>query len=271
MTDLQLAQTDNSRLNLLVLGAAAIIVLCLIVLRWGSITEAVRLNIFAVEITRQIAGDAPTGKKPDIRPSLPETERLQGVLSLKQGNTAEADSYFENAIRGSMSLVPLVRAARPKAEALARTAYTLYPQIPDTPAWVADTLPDTESAEKLALYRSAAALEPADNLLWEKVGELAASLHRNDVALDAFKRACDINPIRNGACHQAARYYYAKGDWEQVIYYFKRGSMPEHSPDWVLLIKAAQQLGLAADADSYLQQAQARNPDDYGKLLAEQP
>jgi tetratricopeptide (TPR) repeat protein len=254
--------------GLLIIG---VLLLAALALRTGDIVQAVRLDAFSVEMARAVAGPETRVPQPvDSSLDLPETERLSGMLARKNGDIAGADSYFEKAMEGSVSMVPLVRDARPQDETLARLAYKLYPSIPDSPAWLADVLAKKQPEEALKLYREAAGLDPLNNLLWEQAGLLARSLGHNDIALDALGKACDLNPKRTSPCIFAARLSYAAGTWDRVIYYFVRGSMPGNSADWVLLIKAAQKLGRAADADAYLAQAHRAKPADYNTLLAKQ-
>jgi tetratricopeptide (TPR) repeat protein len=261
----------NSRFRIagaLIIGA---LLLAALALRLGSIVQAIRLDAFSVEMARAVAG--PENRVPgpvDSSLDLPETERLSGMLALKVGDIAGSDSYFEKAIEGNVSMVPLVRDARPQDETLARLAYKLYPSIPDSPAWLADVLAKTEPEEALMLYKEAVGLDPLNNLLWEQVGLVAQSLGHNDIALDALGKACDLNPQRTTPCIFAARLSYAAGNWDRVIYYFVRGSLPGTYADWVLMIKAAQKLGRTADANAYLVQAQEAIPADYNTLLAKQ-
>ncbi len=233
--------------------------------------QAIRLDAFSVGMARAIAG--PGASMPaaaDSSPDSPEVERLSGMLALKNGDTAAADSYFEKAIEGSVSMVPLVRNARAQDETLARLAYKLYPSIPDSPAWLGDVLAKKQPEEALKLYMEAATLDRLNYLLWQQEGLLARSLGHNDIALDALGRACELNTRQRTTCGIAARLSYAAGAWDRVINYYVRGSMPGNAPDWVLMIKAAQKLGRTADAAAYLAQAQRANPADYNTLLAKQ-
>lgn len=261
------------RIRMALAAVVGVLLVAALAARTGSLFETARLDAFAVNTARTIAGKSVQAAVSPLNSGLdlPESERLLGMLALKEGDTAGADRHFEAALEGSASMVPLVRHARPKANALAQIAYGLYPSIPDSPAWLAGTLSSKQPEEALKLYLEAAGIDPWNNLVWEQAGLLAQTLRHDDVALDALGKACDINPKRNGTCMRAARLSYNAGSWEGVIHYFVLGSMPKTPPDWVLLIRAAQKLGHDADAAIYLAQARTANPADYDKLLAQQP
>lgn len=261
-----------SRVRTATVAIAGVLLLAALILRWSNLTQAARQEAFATSVAKAVAGNASrVPEAVDSSVDQAETERLEGILALKRGDTAEADLLFERAMEASASMVPLVRWARPKDEALARFAYGLYPSAPDSPAWLANILSPKEPEESLKLFQEAAALDPLNNTLWEQTGTLAHTLKHDDIALPAFGKACAIYPSRFGTCVKAAELSYNAGLWDQTIKYFQLASMPNNSADWVLLIKAAQKLGHTADADSYLAQAKVAAPDDYTKLLARQP
>jgi tetratricopeptide (TPR) repeat protein len=270
--DVKLDQRPDSHLLAVVAAVVGVLLLAALLLRMGGLLESAHRDVFAVDVAKSVAGNSghvANGVAAGV--NQPETERLSGMLALKNGDTGQANELFQSVMEENESMVPLVRWARPNDETLARFAYGLYPSIPDSPAWLAGILVAKQPEEALKLYLEAAALDPIDNLRWEQIGVLAQQLKHNDIALDAFGKACAIFPRRYGNCIKAAQLSYNAGSWEQVIQYFELGSMPRTPPDWVLLIKAAQKLGRSADADSYLAQAEAAAPADYTALLADQP
>lgn len=247
----------------------------LLALRWGEVSQAASLNGFGLSVLRAVGGGASpadVGRLLSTAPASPAVERMLGMLAVKEGKTQEADVRFTAALRNSVDAVPLVYAARPDSVALAREAYRLYPDSSYANMWLGDLIVKPSPDEALVLYRRAAALQPGDDLLWEKVAGLAYQQGDKAVALQASRRACDINRFRNdGACDRAGYLSYAVGDYQNVIYYFERASLPDNEDNWTLLIRAAQKLGRTEDAARYLLDARQRNPADYDKLLREQP
>ena len=255
-----------------VAAIAATLLLAALVLRMGDLVQTARQEAFATNVAKAVAGNSGQADEPVAEGvDLPETERLAGMLALKNGGTGEANELFKSAIQRSASMVPLVRWALPKDEALARLAYGLYPSMPDSPAWLAGALASKQPEEALKLYREAAGLDPLNNVLLEQTGVLAQKLKHNDIAIDAYGKACAIAPRSYGPCIKAAELSYNAGLWAQVIHYFELAAMPKTAADWVLLIKAAQKLGRNTDAAAYLAQAKISKPADYIKLLAKQP
>lgn len=280
-----LVMSLNYRRRAIQLSIVGAIALAAMGLRAGAIFEAMGVNHFSIGMARVLAVGALKGNEREpvenaaqaqaqyaaSAPAAAQAQRMLGLLSAKQGDLAGADVYFTKALAGSADTVPLVRVSRPQSEGLARTAYRLYPTNEEAAAWLGDVLAATQPDQAITLYRQAVALAPLDNLTWEKLGASAQARGQTELAIEAFGQACQINPIRNGACHGAARLSYTQGQWDKVIYYFERGFMPGDEADWVLLIRAAQKLGRDGDAGKYLQQAQARNPADYAKLLRVPP
>jgi len=246
--------------------------LAALILRMGDLVQTVRQEAFATNVAKAVAGSSGQADEPVAAGvDLPETERLAGMLALKNGDTGQANELFQSAIERDASMVPLVRWARPQDEALARLAYGLYPSIPDSPAWLAGALASKQPEEALKLYQEAAGLDPLNNVLLEQEGVLAQKLKHNDIAIDAYGKACAIAPSSFGPCIKAAELSYNAGLWAQVIRYYELAAMPKTAADWVLLIKAAQKLGRTADAATYLAQAKIAKPADYTKLLEKQP
>ncbi len=190
-----------------------------------------------------------------------------GLLAYHSGNSDHAEAWWNQSLRISHRYVAMIRIFSPGSMQLAGLAVELYPQFAVSWDWWGDSLRAVQPEEALLAYLQAVEIAPRRNLVWEKVAVIAYELGDQELGFEAARRACDIDPIRNGPCHTAARLAFHRGDWQTVIHYYVRGSFPEHPEDWTQLISAAQHLGQLHDADKYLLLAQQRNPADYETLL----
>ncbi len=257
-------------------GAVLLLAVALGLTRGGTLATSLRTNGLAVRTAAGVLGNAPPapGDRASLSPDRAETSamaRLLAVLADHRDQPAAAGRLFRQALAGGGPEITQVAALQPASLALAEAAHAGDPGDPTAAVWLADNLVAPDPRRALALYQQATAREPADNLTWEKLGSLALQQGQNAIALDAFSQACNLNPVRNGSCHSAARLSYARRDWQHVVYYFERGSLPEHPADWALLIAAARKLGRPGEADRYLALAAARNPADYARLLQQLP
>lgn len=190
---------------------------------------------------------------------------LQGLASQATG-AGDVEAWWAWALASDERFVDLVHTWAPDSLPLARLAAETYPDSYHAWEWLGDA--SSDGGDVLDAYRRAVEMAPHANLVWEKVSARAGLLGDWELSAEAARHACELNPIRNGSCHHAARLAYADGDWEAVIHYFELGDDPEHPEDWARLIRAAQRLGLDIQAKAYLVQAQAESPADYAALLA---
>jgi len=230
-------------------------------------------NLLAVDLLKTWTEDE---TNPEILPRLagdafPAYQSFYlGLYALKEGDSIRANDYWTAAIQGGLRDAELVKGFAPKDRGLAKIAVQTYPHSSLAWVWLGDASQgDPEGT--LAAYLRAADLSPYDNLLWERIADLAERLGKTDLALHAAGRACIIYRIRNGSCLRAARLAFDKGDWESVIFYYELGYYPESAQDWAKLIRAAQHLGNTDEGQAYLIQAEQEYPADYPSLLEALP
>ena len=240
------------------------LLLVVFVLLLPRIVKFARLNAAYLALVHDNAG-----AELNLRALLPEPAAAYGLglRAMQQGNFSEAENQWVHALAGDVHYLQLVRAVAPTSKLLAERAAQLHPAEPTAWTWLAELTEPHDALAALENYERAAQLDPANNLIWERIGVLANQAQKFNLAFDAAKHACDLNPKRNGSCHTAARLAYQFHEWQAVVDYFVRGSFPEHAEDWVLLIRAAEFLGRTEDAQRYLARAQDRNPAKYDVLL----
>lgn len=244
---------------------AGLLALSIGLLAWGP------RNLTQIALHRALLGNAPSplttqlAQQPDAQAAY-----ALGLLAQKQGQIAEAERWYAQALSDGRYLA-LTRQQLPQSAALAQQATALHPAQATAWEWLGDVTVATDPAAALAHYQNAAQLSPLDNLIWEKVGQLAQQQNNPEIARNAYQHACDLNPVRNGACLSAAHLAYLVQDWALTIEYYERGGYPESVTGWVELIRAAQQLGQTTAAARYRAQAEQEYPADYAALLAAQP
>jgi tetratricopeptide (TPR) repeat protein len=136
-------------------------------------------------------------------------------------------------------------------------------------AWLADAIIDTAPEEAMLLYQRAAELDPANDLHWRHIAELA-EWEMPRIALEAARQACKLNPIADGSCFREARVAYRLGDWQRALdrYDFLLSRKSSFSPeDWARYILALQYLGRTDEAGYAFERAKAVAPADYGALF----
>jgi tetratricopeptide (TPR) repeat protein len=254
----------------LLIGLAAALVL----LAGPTLMQSAQRNFFSLAATRLLVSGQP-GIPPgallaaQARPAYMSYQL--GLLADSRGYAAQAVTFWQQALTDDARYMLLVRIHAARNIALAELAVRTYPERALSWDWRGDATVEAKPAEALLDYLEAAQRDPSDNLVWEKIGPLAEAQGNFDLALTAYRRACDLEPIRNGSCLSGGRLAYRAGDWTTVITYYERGGYPESVAGWVELIRAAQHLGLTADAERYLQLAQAEAPADYTHLLQNKP
>jgi tetratricopeptide (TPR) repeat protein len=191
----------------------------------------------------------------------------QGLRAYRGGDLDRARSYFTQALPGSAIYLDPIRSFFQDDQILADVALQTYPENPVAWEWAASANAD-QPVLSLEFLRRSAELQPTDNLVWERLGQLAEQLGNTDLALIALRNACDIYPVRNGACLSAARFFFERQDWENTIMYYQIGSYPEHPDQWARLVLAARHLGRLGDAQRFLERAELENPADYEALFA---
>jgi Tfp pilus assembly protein PilF len=206
-----------------------------------------------------------------LQPPVAEQAFARGWVAWMAGDAPTAESAWGIAMRANERFMPAVWMTASPDTKLAELAVTLYPDRAEGWNWLGDLYATNNPAKAVDYYQKAAALSPLDNLIWENLSNQALEAGNRDLALVSARKACDLVPIRNGACHNAARLAYEKGDWQTVITYFVRGSYPEHAEDWVLLIRAAQKANQPDEATRFLALAHERLPADYESLVRAAP
>ena len=249
-------------------GLLALAVAALMLTAGRRVVEVFGRNEASLRLQRSLmGGSAPAEAEARLSADRPRAFAAYGLglLAEARGDGAAAEEHWAEALRADVQYMRLVQVKAGGSASLAEAAVAAYPE--EATAW--EWLGDTESRPDAALedYRRAVELNPRANLVWEKVASLARQQGNLVLSLEAARNACDLWPIRNGACHSAARLAFEAGDWETVIYYYERGFYPEHPEDWAEMIRAAQRLGREADAERLLAQAEQEYPADYGALL----
>ena len=186
----------------------------------------------------------------------------QAVKDYHRNDRARAETNFLLALESSQRYLAPTRSLLPQSIPLADLATRLYPADPQAWKWSAEAHVEDPRLAINSLVR-AAELLPSDNLIWEKAGILADGIGEFDLASRAFKNACDINPVRNGACLRTAAFAYERGEWEAVIHYSLIATYPESAEGWRMMIEAATELGRTQDAQEYLLLAKESFPEDF--------
>lgn len=230
-------------------------------------------NLIAIDMLEAWVGGVPN---PHLETSLERHANVSyasfylGMGAFSANDVTGAESYWESAIRADPRYLKLVRVMASDSLPLAQTAARTYPEQSLPWSWLGDAYQE-DPAAALGAYQQAASLSPLDNLIWEKIGGLAESQGDTELAIHAAGRACVLYRIRNGSCLRAARLSFAEADYESVVHYYELGYYPESAAGWAKLIRAAQHLDRAEDAQAYLRQAQDEYPADYHSLLSELP
>src|SRR5438552_1427810 len=125
----------------LLLLAGGAFVLGLDVEQEGGAARAVRLNeasLAALQTLTQATSQSSYSAPLDA--ADPEVQRMLGLLATQHGDLATADQHYRAALAGGLEQLPLIRAARPTADALAAFAHQLYPNDAETATWLGDAL-----------------------------------------------------------------------------------------------------------------------------------
>lgn len=229
-------------------------------------------NLFYLNLERATFNGQPMPFLPDkLQPMAPQLAFGRGWLAWMRGDVPAAEAAWDMALRADAQYLPVIKMMAPADLPLAELAVQMYPDRAESWDWLGDLQAASAPAHAMTAYQKAAALSPLDNLIWEKLSSAALVAGDKDVAQSAAQTACDYVPIRNGACHEAARLAYEKGQWQTVIDYFERGYYPEHVEDWVILIRAAQKANEPDEATRLLAMAHHRLPADYESLVRATP
>lgn len=231
-----------------------------------------RNEVMAAASRVLIAGDDPAIVEAASAPAAGTacTFYAAGLIAYEKGDLANAESNWADALALDGRYLRIISILEPDNLLLAGIAAQNYPGDATGWKWLGDAQID-DPAAALESYTRSAELYPYDFWIWIKIGTQAEMVGEPGRAIDAYRTACDINPIANSSCLNTARLSYERGDYQTVIDYYEKGGWPEHPDGWVRLVRAARALGLDSEADRYLAQARQENPADYDTLLQEEP